>query len=88
MEEIGENISLKKTSTNKFTTSSSSPIPLPSPPPPFIPSIENLLNRLVQYYDPEFLERLLNVYQLGSRVYGTATEKSDWDFFVIVKYHK
>lgn len=29
-------------------------------------------------YDPKIDERILNVYQLGSRVYGTATEKSDW----------
>lgn len=26
------------------------------------------------------------IYLYGSRVYGTATEKSDWDYLVIVKY--
>jgi predicted nucleotidyltransferase len=27
---------------------------------------------------------IINIYQFGSRVYGTNTEKSDWDFFIIV----
>jgi len=28
---------------------------------------------------------VLNVYQYGSRVYGTATDTSDWDFIVIIQ---
>ncbi len=30
-------------------------------------------------------ENMLNVYLYGSRVYGTATEASDWDFIAIVQ---
>ncbi|KAL6080515.1 hypothetical protein QOT17_000153 [Balamuthia mandrillaris] len=29
-------------------------------------------------------EKVLNVYQSGSRVFGTATETSDWDFTIVV----
>jgi len=28
---------------------------------------------------------LVNVYQIGSRVYGTADENSDWDFVSVVR---
>ncbi len=31
-------------------------------------------------------EQVLNVYQYGSRVYGTSTDRSDWDFVVIVNH--
>ena len=30
-------------------------------------------------------ERVLKVYQFGSRVWGTAAENADWDFFVVIK---
>lgn len=29
-------------------------------------------------------EDCLNLYQTGSRVYGTAVESSDWDFVMVV----
>jgi predicted nucleotidyltransferase len=35
-------------------------------------------------YDPNIKERILNVYQWGSRVYGTENHDSDWDFLVVV----
>ncbi len=41
-----------------------------------------LIQRL-QKYDPDVEERILNVYQWGSRVYGTDNVDSDWDFLVI-----
>lgn len=44
-----------------------------------------LLDKL-QKYDPKILERIVNVYQWGSRVYGTNSPTSDWDFVIAVTH--
>lgn len=31
------------------------------------------------------VSEILNIYQFGSRVYGTATQSSDWDFVIVVQ---
>ena len=39
---------------------------------------------LKDHYDPLIQEKLLCLYQWGSRVYGTNNEKSDWDFVAVI----
>lgn len=49
-------------------------------------NLEDLMNCLMfeSYRTTEQLDYYCNVYQFGSRVYGTAREDSDYDFFVII----
>jgi len=42
------------------------------------------LEIVLQRLPDQLQERILNLYQIGSRVYGTATEDSDWDFVAVV----
>jgi predicted nucleotidyltransferase len=46
-------------------------------------NIDELRKRLKEY-DGNIEERWLSIYQWGSRVYGTNTERSDWDFLIVV----
>ena len=50
--------------------------------------LHTVMERLREKYDPEIFDRAVNIYQLGSRVYGTATETSDWDFMMVVTHSK
>jgi hypothetical protein len=45
-------------------------------------SLKNVLENPQLEGVPE--DKILNVYQYGSRVYGVANPDSDWDFVVIV----
>lgn len=54
--------------------------------PGLVVTLEVVLERLRAKFDPAIDARLLNLYQLGSRVYGTANEQSDWDFMAIVTH--
>jgi hypothetical protein len=48
---------------------------------------QEIIRRVEASYDPAFGERVLNIYMLGSRVYGTAKPDSDWDFITITKFN-
>ena len=48
----------------------------------FVPTLPNLLAKLEGAY-PGISDRILNVYLWGSRVYGTASATSDYDFIVV-----
>ena len=42
-----------------------------------------LIKYLVEKYDSEIDKRILNIYQFGSRVYGTSNKNSDYDFIIV-----
>jgi len=44
--------------------------------------LQNLYKLLSPFFSEE---RVLKVYQFGSRVWGTAAENADWDFFVVIE---
>ncbi|KAL6056841.1 Npa1 domain-containing protein [Balamuthia mandrillaris] len=46
-------------------------------------SLEALVARLQDRYDPDIADKLLNVYLSGSRVYGTYSPESDWDYIAV-----
>lgn len=48
----------------------------------FVPTLSNLLAKLEGSH-PGISDRILNVYLWGSRVYGTASASSDYDFMVV-----
>eukprot|EP01130_Rhizamoeba_saxonica_P012754 TRINITY_DN5414_c0_g2_i3.p1 TRINITY_DN5414_c0_g2~~TRINITY_DN5414_c0_g2_i3.p1 ORF type:complete len:262 (+),score=57.25 TRINITY_DN5414_c0_g2_i3:234-1019(+) len=49
----------------------------------FEPTLEQVFNHTEQFW-PDLRNQVRNVYLWGSRVYGTATACSDWDFTLIV----
>lgn len=50
-------------------------------------SLDEVLSRLEQNYDKDIRQRVLNVYHWGSRVYGTHTPKSDYDFVIVTSHN-
>jgi nucleoside-diphosphate-sugar epimerase len=58
-----------------------------TPPIPRSFDLERLMERL-RLWDPKIDDRILNVYQLGSRVYGTAHADSDWDFMIVASHNR
>lgn len=46
---------------------------------------EGLLRHLEQQLDPTIRENILFFYLTGSRLYGTSTEESDWDYMCVTK---
>ncbi len=49
------------------------------------PNLGNLLVLLEKNLDPHITENILNIYQVGSRVYQCHNENSDWDFICVLK---
>lgn len=46
---------------------------------------QSLLDYMKSKIDNKIDERILNIYQFGSRVYGTTSKNSDYDFLVITR---
>lgn len=48
-------------------------------------SYEGLLEHLERHFDPNLRENILFFFLSGSRLYGNATEESDWDYVCVTK---
>jgi predicted nucleotidyltransferase len=46
-------------------------------------NLEDILSQLKTKYNPDIEDKLLLIWLGGSRLYGTASEESDWDFTAI-----
>lgn len=55
---------------------------VPTMDPPL--SAQVVVDALATHYDPLISKKLKGLYLVGSRLYGTATPESDWDFLAIL----